>query len=60
MAENDVENEIFNKVREYYQLAHKKSDFIPGSSERTHDGQMVSKPWEMCIHFWIARSLKMR
>ncbi len=58
IAENDVKNEIFNKVREYYQLAHKKSDFIPGKSnipyaERVYDENELINLVDSALEFWL-------
>ena len=58
MAENDVKNEIFNKIREYYQLAHKKSDFIPGKSNipyagRVYDEKELISLVDSALEFWL-------
>ena len=58
MAENNVKNEIFNKVREYYQLAHKKETFIPGKSNipyagRIYDENEMINLVDSALEFWL-------
>ena len=55
---NELKNEIFNKVREYYQLAHKKNDFIPGKSNipyagRVYDENELINLVDSALEFWL-------
>ena len=55
---NELKNEIFKKVREYYQLAHKKEEFIPGKSNipyagRVYDENELINLVDSALEFWL-------
>jgi CDP-6-deoxy-D-xylo-4-hexulose-3-dehydrase len=53
-----LKNEIFNKVREYYLLAHTKEDFTPGKSNipyagRVYDENELITLIDSALDFWL-------
>ena len=54
----NLKTEIINKVREYYLLAHKKDEFIPGKSKinyagRVYDEKELINLVESALEFWL-------
>jgi len=54
----EIKKEIFEKVREYYLLAHKKHDFIPGKSNinyagRVYDEKELISLVDASLDFWL-------
>lgn len=57
-TQESLKSEIFTKVREYYQLAHKKADFIPGKSNipyagRVYDENELINLVDSALEFWL-------
>ncbi len=56
--EDELKKEIFNKVREYYLLAHKKGKFMPGNSSvpyagRVYDENELISLVDSALDFWL-------
>ena len=57
-TQENLKREIFAKIREYYQLAHKKADFIPGKSNvpyagRVYDENELINLVDSALEFWL-------
>ena len=57
-TQENLKSEIFTKIREYYQLAHKKEDFIPGKSNilyagRIYDENEMINLVDSALEFWL-------
>ena len=57
-TQESLKSEIFTKIREYYQLAHKKEDFIPGKSNipyagRIYDENEMINLVDSALEFWL-------
>jgi len=57
-SEEEIRKEIFNKVREYYLISHKKDDFIPGISNipyagRIYDEKELISLVDSALDFWL-------
>lgn len=55
---SSLKKEIFNKVKEYYLLAHKKDKFIPGKSKinyagRVYDEKELINLVDSALEFWL-------
>jgi len=53
-----LKEEIFHKVREYYLLAHTKSEFLPGKSkvnyaDRVYDEKELIYLVDSALEFWL-------
>lgn len=56
--EDELKKEIFNKVREYYLIAHKKEAFIPGKSKVNYAGRIFDEKElinlvDSALEFWL-------
>ena len=54
----ELKKEIFNKIREYYLLAHKKEGFIPGKSNIPYAGRVYDENeliilTDSALEFWL-------
>jgi len=57
-TERQIRDEIFIKIKEYYLLAHKKADFIPGKSNipyagRVYDENELINLVDSALEFWL-------
>ncbi|MCD4820810.1 MAG: lipopolysaccharide biosynthesis protein RfbH [Methanococcoides sp.] len=55
---DEIKKEIFKKVKDYYLLAHKKEDFIPGKSNmpyagRVYDENELISLVDSALEFWL-------
>ncbi len=58
MTREELKKEIFDKVREYYLLSHKKEEFIPGKSNipyagRVYDENELITLVDSALDFWL-------
>ena len=58
IKQEKLKNEIFDKVKEYYLLAHKKDDFISGKSNvpyagRVYDEKEIISLVDSALDFWL-------
>jgi CDP-4-dehydro-6-deoxyglucose reductase, E1 len=56
--QNDLKEEIFDKVKEYYLLAHQKNEFVPGKSNipyagRVYDEKELISLVDSTLDFWL-------
>ncbi len=57
-TKEEIKKEIFDKVREYYLLSHKKDEFIPGKSNisyagRVYDEKELISLVDSALDFWL-------
>ncbi|MFH1472018.1 MAG: lipopolysaccharide biosynthesis protein RfbH [Nanoarchaeota archaeon] len=57
-AKEDIKKEIFEKVKEYYSLAHKKEDFVQGKTKinyagRVFDEKEIISLVDSSLEFWL-------
>lgn len=57
-TQEEIKQEIFDKVREYYLLAHKKEEFVPGKSRVNYAGRVFDENElinlvDSSLEFWL-------